>query len=242
MSLKLEDEDAAIFSDLFLSKDYKLIQIHSGNHCISLKLLQSACTDFDLTGQVLWPGARLLSDYLTGELAHLIDGKRCIELGAGTGLCSLFAGLVGAKEIWITDHNDTVLELIRENAELNQKVCENTKVEVEMLEWGSRLSEQRIGGFDVVLGADVMYSPNTPELLMKSVRELMNGTDSWFLLSYVSRWKTVDEAVDCAIQNLVQSELEKYKWDWTKLPPMEESLDSGVPVDSVVHVIRRTLL
>lgn len=42
--------------------------------------------DFDLTGQLVWPGAMLLNDYLSKN-AVLLKGCSVIELGSGVGKC-----------------------------------------------------------------------------------------------------------------------------------------------------------
>ena len=50
--------------------------------------------DFDLTGQVLWPAAKLLADFLAAH-PQLLDGRRgACELGAGLGLAGLTAARV----------------------------------------------------------------------------------------------------------------------------------------------------
>ena len=40
--------------------------------------------DFDLTGQLVWPGAMLLNDYLSKN-AEMLRGCSVIELGSGVG-------------------------------------------------------------------------------------------------------------------------------------------------------------
>jgi predicted nicotinamide N-methyase len=47
-----------------------------------LTILETA--DFDLTGQLVWPGAMLLNDYLSKN-AKLLQGCSVIELGSGVG-------------------------------------------------------------------------------------------------------------------------------------------------------------
>jgi phospholipid N-methyltransferase len=45
--------------------------------------LESA--DFDLTGQLVWPGAMLLNDYLSKNV-EMFQGSTVIELGSGVGM------------------------------------------------------------------------------------------------------------------------------------------------------------
>ena len=44
--------------------------------------------DFDLTGQLVWPGAMILNDYLSSN-ADLLRGCSVIELGSGVGKCHI---------------------------------------------------------------------------------------------------------------------------------------------------------
>lgn len=48
-----------------------------------LTILETA--DFDLTGQLVWPGALLMNNYLSRH-AHLLQGCSIIELGSGVGM------------------------------------------------------------------------------------------------------------------------------------------------------------
>ena len=58
------------------------------------RLLSAAAADYDLTGQILWPAARLLADYLAAH-PQLLEGRRgACELGAGLGLAGLTASRV----------------------------------------------------------------------------------------------------------------------------------------------------
>ena len=51
-----------------------------------LTILETA--DFDLTGQLVWPGALLMNNYLSKH-AHLLQGCSIIELGSGVGMYTL---------------------------------------------------------------------------------------------------------------------------------------------------------
>lgn len=152
-----QDADAYGLDDLFTITDYQLITVRipkgrhhykqqslsppppwkdpddegNDNYYWSIELLQSpaACTDPDLTGQVLWPVSRLLSYYLASSStnnsssspssSHLsrVHGKTVLELGAGgTALPSLTACYCGARTVIATDGNDgVVLDLLQQN-------------------------------------------------------------------------------------------------------------------------------
>lgn len=43
-----------------------------------------ATADYDLTGQLVWPGAELLNDYLANH-SEILNNLSVIELGSGVG-------------------------------------------------------------------------------------------------------------------------------------------------------------
>ncbi|KAL5580317.1 hypothetical protein UlMin_012759 [Ulmus minor] len=164
METKQEEEEEEIVcldESFFINDDYKLTTFTFGSQVIELLCLQSASTDFDLTGQLVWPGAMLMNDYLSKN-ADVLHGRSVIELGSGVGitgiLCSRFC-----HEVVLTDHNDEVLKILKKNVELhsssvNHNCCAG--LAVEKLEWGN--SEQVSGilekfskGVDLILGADI---------------------------------------------------------------------------------------
>ncbi|KAF9920509.1 Methyltransferase-like protein 21A [Linnemannia zychae] len=54
------------------------------------------------TGNVVWDGAYLMAKFLESHIGKL-HGKSCLELGAGTGLVSIVAWLLGASQVLATD-------------------------------------------------------------------------------------------------------------------------------------------
>ncbi|KAK4356485.1 hypothetical protein RND71_025456 [Anisodus tanguticus] len=182
-------------------------------------------SDFDLTGQLVWPGAVLMNDYLTKN-ANLLQGCSVIELGSGVGitgvLCSRFC-----HEVVMTDHND---EILKKNIKLQESSDDSTccaELKAEKLEWGNSdqlncILEGHPEGFDLVLGADIYIqvdlSPtaligslfvyaNVP-LLFDTVEQLLRDcvqSKCKFILAYVSRTKVMDAVViDEAIRHGLQ--------------------------------------
>ncbi|GAV62144.1 Methyltransf_16 domain-containing protein [Cephalotus follicularis] len=151
-----EEEIVCLDESFFINYDYQLTTFTFGSHVLQLFCLQSASTDFDLTGQLVWPGAMLLNDYLSKN-ADMLRGCSIIELGSGVGitgiLCSRFC-----RQVVLTDHNEEILD---KNIELHSS-SENSNCELvaEKLEWGNvdqinQISQNYSGGFDLVLGADI---------------------------------------------------------------------------------------
>ncbi|CAA0826213.1 Putative methyltransferase family protein [Striga hermonthica] len=190
-----EDEEIVCLDEsFFISDNYQLTRFTFGSHVLELYCLQSASTDFDLTGQLVWPGAELLNDFLSKN-ADMLHGCSVIELGSGVGitgiLCSRFC-----EKVVMTDHNDEVLKILKRNIELHdtsQNLVCSAELKAEKLEWGN--SEQ----LDYILqshpqGFDLSSIP----WLFDSVKKLIQfsrGRSCRFILAYVSRAKIMDNMV-----------------------------------------------
>lgn len=198
-----EEEEDIVWLDgsFFINDNYQLTSFTFGSHVLQLYCLHSASTDFDLTGQLVWPGAMLLNDYLSKN-AEMLQGCSVIELGSGVGitgmLCSRFC-----RQILLTDHNEEVLKILRRNIELNVS-SENPSccaaLEAEKLEWGNSDQINRIlhkypGGFELILGADICFQQSSVPLLFDTVEQLLKNRGLGhckFILAYVSRAKMMD--------------------------------------------------
>ncbi|XP_009412195.1 uncharacterized protein LOC103993743 [Musa acuminata AAA Group] len=199
------DDDTVCLGEssfFFVNRDYELTTFSFGSHSLDLLCLRSASTDFDLTGQLVWPGAVLLNNYLS-ENAGILKGCSVIELGSGVGvtgiLCSRFC-----HEVVLTDHNEEVLEIMRKNIELHSTSDTPTSavLRAEKLEWGnsdhlSKILEEYPTGFDLVLGADICFQQSSIPFLFSTVEKLLRhrGGECKFILAYVSRAKLMDAMV-----------------------------------------------
>ena len=109
-----------------------------------------------------------LARYVSGES---IEGRRAVEFGCGVGLPSLVALARGA-EVTATDHYAAALDFARYNARVN---LDGREPETRLLDWHAPGTE-RIGPFDLVLAADVLYeSRNVPALSALIPRHLAPG-------------------------------------------------------------------
>lgn len=208
------DDDGTVCLDetFFVNRDYRLTTFTFGPHVLRLLCLQSASTDYDLTGQLVWPGAVLLNNYLS--LNHgILDGLSAIELGSGVGTTGILCGRF-CKEVLLTDHNGEVLEILKRNIELQVSESEGEndarsppceRLVAEKLEWGNDdeidlILENHPDGFDLVLGADICFQQSSIPPLFRTVKRLLRfsgvrGRRCKFLLAYVSRARTMDALV-----------------------------------------------
>ncbi|KNA19105.1 hypothetical protein SOVF_064660 [Spinacia oleracea] len=198
-----EDDIVCLDESFFINDNYQLTTFTFGSQVLELYCLHSASTDFDLTGQLVWPGAVLLNEYLSKN-AEMLQGLSVIELGSGVGvtgvLCSRFC-----KKVLMTDHSDEVLKILKKNIDLHAS-SENfpcSDLEAEKLEWGSSDQRNEIlqrypEGFDLILGADICFQQSSIPLLFDTVKRLLQIRGKGrcrFILGYVSRAKVMDQMV-----------------------------------------------
>lgn len=199
-----ENDVVCLDASFFINDNYQLTTFTFGPQVLELYCLQSASTDFDLTGQMVWPGAEILNDYLSKN-SDMLRGCSVIELGSGVGvtgiLCSRFC-----NEVTMTDHNDEVLKILTRNIELHDSskssVC-SAELKSEKLEWGNSeqlnyILQKHPEGFDLVLGADICFQQSSIPHLFDTVERLLHAShkkNCRFILAYVSRTKAMDNMV-----------------------------------------------
>ncbi|KAF1382712.1 hypothetical protein PFLUV_G00146600 [Perca fluviatilis] len=124
----------------------------------------------DTYGALIWPGAIALSQFLENnqQQVNLMD-KSVLEIGAGTGLLSIVASLLGA---WVTA---TDLPDIMSNLTFN--LLRNTRgrsrytPQVAALTWAQNLKRDfPYPSYDYVLAADVVYPHGCLEELLETMR------------------------------------------------------------------------
>ncbi|XP_029462222.1 protein N-lysine methyltransferase METTL21A [Rhinatrema bivittatum] len=118
---------------------------------------------------VVWDAAVVLCTYLEMGAVDL-QGRSVIELGAGTGLVGIVAALLGAH-VTITDRQ-VALELLELNIQDNLPSDLQHKAVVKELSWGKNLGNFSPGGFDLILGSDIIYLEETFLDLLQTLEHL----------------------------------------------------------------------
>ncbi|MEQ2256233.1 Methyltransferase-like protein 21A [Ilyodon furcidens] len=122
---------------------------------------------------VVWDAAVVMCMYL--ELGAVeLKGMKAIELGAGTGLVGIVAALLGAH-VTITDR-EAALEFLSANVNANLPPQSRDSVAVLELTWGQGLERFPVGGFDLVLGADIIYLEETFPALLLTLEHLCSDS------------------------------------------------------------------
>eukprot|EP01105_Mastigella_eilhardi_P015869 TRINITY_DN3631_c0_g1_i7.p1 TRINITY_DN3631_c0_g1~~TRINITY_DN3631_c0_g1_i7.p1 ORF type:complete len:318 (-),score=51.99 TRINITY_DN3631_c0_g1_i7:38-991(-) len=144
-------------------------------------------------GLTVWPAALLLCEHLVAH--HRGRLRAVLELGAGTGLCSLMASWLGASVTFATDADVKSLELCSENLAQNTHWLKSD-VRVRKLDWlrhSARAFDldhleiedlqldsgnfawrpddvQHLREVSVVLAADVFYGIESAHVLVEKLR------------------------------------------------------------------------
>ncbi|PWY77112.1 hypothetical protein BO70DRAFT_363660 [Aspergillus heteromorphus CBS 117.55] len=135
------------------------------------------------TGHRTWEAALHLATYLsTPQGSSHIAGKRVLELGAGTGLVSMFCAKYLDPEIVVaTDLERGLMEQIQDCAVRNGLGKERFRGCI--WEWGQEMElgegetdgERGKTGFDVAFGADLIYDTDLVPLLVQTVKNLFTS-------------------------------------------------------------------
>jgi predicted nicotinamide N-methyase len=95
--------------------DHYPIQIGS---CTSFTVMQVQRGEVEGTygtGATVWPASVILIKYLERHAVALLHEKRVVDLGAGTGVTSIAAALLGASHCVCTDGEPAVVQLAQDN-------------------------------------------------------------------------------------------------------------------------------
>ena len=213
---------------------------------------------YDLTGQTLWPATDILSAFLLSPLPstilppHLLPlpSATFIELGAGTGLLSLLLlHLLPPRALTITDHNPTVLALIRANLALLPPPPTSFPYPTPLtltLDWRSPPPSPPLptpSPHEILIGSDLVYSIDDVTALIKFVARRLRaahgggggvgvgvggggkGQRGIFVLGWLTRWGGVDAALYEAMRG------EGLEWE-------EVALNRFMRVEAVSQAVR----
>ena len=115
----------------------------------------------------LWASAIALSLYLV-ENQLVSNEKSVTEIGCGLGLPSIVAGLLGAKEVILTDYLPEALDFAKQNW-LQNLPEKNARFQV--LDW--RNPDPSVSA-DILLASDVAYESRAFEPLLNAFKILLN--------------------------------------------------------------------
>jgi predicted nicotinamide N-methyase len=163
------------------------------NGPIQITIKESFMKDVHATGFRTWSSAVHLSKRLLGHPRAFFpkisfEGTqvlRVLELGSGTGLAGIAAyrALEQASIptcVTLSDMDDSTLSTLRMNVTDNGISFEgdcNNKIRAAKLDW-TAINIDKLGSFDVILGADIVYEPEHAELIHGVVSKLLQQEPS----------------------------------------------------------------
>lgn len=114
-----------------------------------------------------WAGGQALARHLLDH-PQIVQGKRVLDLGSGSGLAAIASALAGAATSTANDIDPYAMAAIRANARLNE--VDVSTLPGNILHLGA--DHPRIRDFDVVMTGDGLYSPHLAEDMLRFLRGL----------------------------------------------------------------------
>jgi len=196
-SAAADDDDSVAVGDFFAAASRRFVtRSYAFDGLEQPQLLdcsEAASTDFDQTGQIVWPSARLLAHFLVRRLGRArLAGEDVLELGAGCGLSGLVASRLGARSVTLTDNEPEVLDILRLNL---RHAAPGVVARAEDLDWGRDAAHERLAAacgrarWSAIIAADVCYWRESIRPLFASVAALLDRADprARFFLGYFDR-------------------------------------------------------
>ena len=136
-----------------------------------LKLQQS----YTALGTTVWDGsialAKMFDNRAVFPLTYL-QNCRVLELGAGCGLVGIYLCLFGAKMTVLTDM-PCCIKTLKDNVTSNVTGSCRDRIKIMEYSWGKSTTELiKDGLFDLIVAAEVLYSPADSVLLAQCIPQL----------------------------------------------------------------------
>lgn len=168
----------------------------------------------------LWPSAIHLADYLLAN-PQVVSGKTVLEIGCGSGLSGLAAGLAGASEVIMTDYLPDALEFAAEMWRINLDHEPSTA----LLDWRNPDPSMKRS---VILAADVAYEARNFAPLIATFKTLL-PPDGEILLTEPSRLIakdfiqmltrqgfTLSSSISSVVYNKLETKVKLHRISWAK--------------------------
>eukprot|EP00347_Sterkiella_histriomuscorum_P018612 403344856 len=250
--LDTDEKDQLV--NLFTDTDYQEITYEYRDFKQTIYALKTSSTDYDLTGQIIWKAADILSKYILDTIGPNIFQKRLtetgkcsiLELGSGPGLCGLVSQQF-VSEVVFSDYQDLVMDLIRTNMSDSKPHMPSCIKLAAKLDWckchedgyfeqcelvneddmvKKRLSQCQ---FDFIIGSDIVYWTNSIKPLMNVLKILFERNQGLvFYICYIERVKNVHKEL------LVQ--FKEYEFI---VEEIGEELTKPIDVNSFIYRVTR---
>ncbi|KIW94883.1 uncharacterized protein Z519_04861 [Cladophialophora bantiana CBS 173.52] len=147
-------------------------------------------------GHLLWNAGQVVSMYLEKNAKQLVQNKTVLELGAGAGLPSLVAAILGARKVVVTDYPDhDLIANLRYNVEHCTALANKSNIVIEGFVWGSLCEALKchvlpdIDGFDLLILADVLFNHSEHAKLLTTLRNCLKRTSESVALVFFTPYR-----------------------------------------------------
>lgn len=134
---------------------------------------------------VVWDSAVVLGTYMDSN-AHLIQGKKVLELGAGTGLAGLVAASLGA-DVTVTEREEAMPHL--KSTVENNTVGKSWSITSLVVDWTDDHNTDSVQDYDIIIGADIIYIEETFKDLLKTLKTFAKNSNILVLISCRIRYE-----------------------------------------------------
>ncbi|KAF5303372.1 hypothetical protein FQR65_LT08285 [Abscondita terminalis] len=142
--------------------------------CIEIE--HSKSTVLSLVGLQVWRGALLLADWLLFNSSQLPANCTVLELGSGTGLTSIVAGIFSSVICTDVDEGE-ILQLLKANIERNKTVIKHPVLVTEVDFFTCHTKEflspditNALNDIKIIVAADVIYDNDLTENFVKTLK------------------------------------------------------------------------
>ena len=109
----------------------------------------------------MWPFNAKMAQFIRDNWSRF-QGKRILELGAGTGILAIFLKKLGL-EVVTTDYDDVQIE---ENIHHNCELNDLQPIQHVRHSWGTTFPSEFLNSFDLVIANDIfLYTKEYPNLV-----------------------------------------------------------------------------
>ncbi|PKA45964.1 hypothetical protein AXF42_Ash019725 [Apostasia shenzhenica] len=209
-------QPAARKHNYFVRQSSLALTLDACGHLLSICQSPSCMGTPGVTGAVVWDCGVVLAKFMEHAVDSkrlLLQGRMVVELGSGCGLVGCVAALLGANVI-LTDVFDR-LRLLKKNVDANLGVLGSPcgSASVRELIWGDDLEPDLIDPQpDFVLGSDVIYSEESVDDLLHTIRQLSGHHTTVFLAGELRNDAVLECFLEAALKDFQIGHIDHTQW------------------------------
>lgn len=189
------------------------------------------------TGLLLWAAGEPLAQIIL-RCPRTFQWATVLEIGSGAAALPSIAATRAARSVVATDGSVDTLELMSSNLTANSSLFFAERLCLRRLTWGdpfhiAELQEEFPKGFDIIIGADVVYAAQHLALLFGTVATLLkDAPEACVLLCFAVRSISEDHVISvAATQGLTRTVLP------SELSAACASIDPPISDSSVMRLL-----